>query len=135
MNLLLDTQLAIWSVSASKRLADEARALIVDHGNNVFVSVASVWEISIKFPLGKRKDAPPFSAKQAVAHFEKAGFQLLEITAAHAMAVEALPPLHGDPFDRLLVAQALAEPLRLVTVDAFVARYSDTIILVPAKPA
>jgi len=70
----------------------------------------------------------PVTGAQAKGYFEQSGYRLLNIEAAHVLAVADLPALHADPFDRLLVAQALAEPLRLITHDAQVARYSDTVI-------
>lgn len=72
----------------------------------------------------------PVSGSEALGYFERSGYELLDVTPAHAAAVEALPPIHSDPFDRMLVAQALSEPLRLVTRDRVVVRYSDTIITV-----
>ena len=90
------------------------------------VSVASVWEIAIKHSLG-RGDMP-VSSQDAVRYFTASGYRLLAIESEHVVAVEALPAHHQDPFDRLLVAQALVEPMRLVTHDRFVALYSDTII-------
>ena len=90
--------------------------------------MCSLWEIAIKSMPGRRTFAP-MSAADAMMHFERAGFELLEIRAEHILAVANLPPLHGDPFDRLLVAQAISEPLRLVTRDKILAGYSDTIIV------
>jgi PIN domain nuclease of toxin-antitoxin system len=72
----------------------------------------------------------PISAQEAIGYFREAGFEPLDISSTHAAALETLPPLHGDPFDRILVAQALAVPLRLVTHDAKVAAYSDLVIKV-----
>jgi PIN domain nuclease of toxin-antitoxin system len=128
LNLLLDTHVAIWALVAPDQLAETVRELIANPANVVFVSAASVWEIAIKHALG-RNDAPPFSASAAVGHFRAAGYVLLDVTPEHAAAVEELPDLHGDPFDRLLVAQAMSEPLRLVTHDRKVAAYSDSVIL------
>ena len=90
--------------------------------------MCSLWEIAIKSMPGRRTLAP-MSAADAMMHFERAGFELLEIRTEHILAVANLPPLHGDPFDRLLVAQANSEPLRLVTRDKVLAGYSDTIIV------
>jgi PIN domain nuclease of toxin-antitoxin system len=97
----------------------------------VFVSVANLWEITIKHALasGGVNDMP-ISAQEALGYFREAGYLLLDVVPAHAAAVEGLPPLHADPFDRMLVAQALTVPLRLLTHDLRVARYSDTVILV-----
>lgn len=128
MNLLLDTHVAVWALASPTQLAEPIRDLIAKPANVVFVSAASVWEIAIKHSLGRR-DAPPFSASAAIGHFRAAGFMLLDVTPEHAAAVEKLPDLHGDPFDRLLAAQAISEPLRLVTHDRKVAAYSDAIIL------
>lgn len=128
MNLLLDTHVALWAIADSPALPAAGRALIADPGNEVWVSAVSVWEIAIKHALG-RGDMP-LSGEEALHWFGEAGYRLLSITAAHAAAVGALPPHHQDPFDRLLVAQARAEPLRLVTHDAAVARYGAEILLI-----
>ena len=122
MRLLLDTHVAIWSLLEPERISAEGRSRILDSGNVVHVSAASIWEIAVKFPLD-RQTAPPFSATEACDYFRQAGFVLLDITPAHAAVVERLPLLHGDPFDRLLIAQALAEPMVLLTHDRQVAAY------------
>ena len=130
MRLLLDTHVALWVLVDSPRLPPSIRALVADEANLIFISAATVWEIAIKHGLARgRPGDMPLSADEAVAYFEAAGFVLLDVTASHATAVAALPPLHGDPFDRMLVAQSLVEPLRLVTHDPKVAAYSDTIIV------
>ncbi|MCP5431691.1 MAG: type II toxin-antitoxin system VapC family toxin [Alphaproteobacteria bacterium] len=129
MRLLLDTHVALWAVADDARLAAGARDLIADPSNDVFVSVATVWEIAIKHALyPARPNALAISAAEAVRYFAASGYLLLPVLAAHGIAVERLPPIHGDPFDRMLIAQALTEPLRLVTSDAELARYSDTVI-------
>lgn len=128
MRLLLDTHIAIWALVADRRLSARARKLINDTDNVVFVSAASIWEIAIKHPLGR--SGLPFSAGDALRYFDQAGYAFLPIRAEHAAAVESLPPIHRDPFDRLLIAQAFAEPLRLLTHDALVAGYGQTIIAV-----
>ncbi len=128
MNLLLDTHVALWAITDSPRLSERARSLVADPANTVWVSVASLWEIAIKHSLG-RGDMP-ITAQQGKAWFEQSGYRLLPIEAPHLLSVAELPAHHNDPFDRLLVAQALAEPLRLITRDAQVARYSDTVILI-----
>lgn len=128
MNLLLDTHVALWAITDHPSLVAKARELILAPRNAVWVSTVSVWEIAIKHSLG-RGDMP-VSAQAAVQYFRQAGYRLLAIEPEHAVAVEELANHHQDPFDRLLVAQALAEPMRLVTHDMTVARYSDTIILV-----
>ena len=128
MRILLDTHVALWAIADDTRLPTMAHGLILDGQNEIFVSTASVWEIAIKHSLARRD--MPVSGKQAAAWFQQAGYVLLSVSATHAAAIEELPSLHADPFDRLIVAQALTEPLRLLTHDRTVARYSDTIILI-----
>lgn len=128
MNLLLDTHIAIWAVGDNPRLGNAARTLISDPDNGIWVSAVALLEIAVK--RTRSPSSLPLSAKEAKRLFEAAGYRLLSISAAHAAAVETLPPIHGDPFDRLLVAQALHEPLVLLTRDRRVAEYSDSIILV-----
>lgn len=128
MRLLLDTHIALWAVTDSPRLPTTARALIVDPLNEVWVSAATVWEIAIKHALGR--DGMPVSGREALHWFGVSGYRELGISSRHSCAVEELPPFHADPFDRLLVAQAQTEPLRLITHDATVARYSELVILV-----
>jgi PIN domain nuclease of toxin-antitoxin system len=128
LRLLLDTHVALWAITDSPRLSDAARALLIDPANEVWVSAVSVWEIAIKHGLG-RGDMP-VSGEQALGYFRQAGYRLLAISPDHAAAVGGLPPLHADPFDRLLVAQALTEPFRLLTADDTVVRYGATIVRV-----
>ena len=128
MKFLLDTHIAIWALTDRARIKPQVPEIIANTDNAIFVSVVAIWEIAIKTPLNRERGKPPFSATEGIGYFREAGFTLLDIPPRHAAAVESLPLLHRDPFDRLLVAQALSEPMRLVT-DALVARYSDTIIL------
>lgn len=128
MKLLLDTHVALWAIADDPRLDATARKLILDPANEVTVSAATVWEIAIKHSLNKGD--MPLSGADALGYFRDAGYRLLPITPQHAVAVEDLPPINRDPFDRLIVAQALLEPLRLLTHDGTLARYSDTIILI-----
>src|SRR3546814_8677598 len=92
----------------------------------VWLSAATVWEIAIKHSLG-RGDMP-VSGQDALRYFRESGYRFLSVEPEHAAAIEDLPAHHGDPFDRILIAQALVEPMRLLTHDPVVARYSDTII-------
>lgn len=126
MNLLLDTHVALWAITDNPNLSAPARDLILAPRSAVWVSAVSVWEITIKHRLD-RGDMP-VSGQNALRYFRQAGYRFLVIEPEHAAAVETLPDHHQDPFDRLLVAQALIEPMRLLTHDATVARYSDTII-------
>jgi PIN domain nuclease of toxin-antitoxin system len=128
LNLLLDTHVALWAVTDDQRLPKKAQDLILAQRNTVWVSTVSIWEISIKHGLGRSN--MPISGAAALAYFQQSGFNLLSIEPEHAIAVEDLASHHQDPFDRLLVAQALVEPMRLITHDATVALYSDTIYLI-----
>lgn len=130
MRLLLDTHIAIWVVTADPRLTAEAREMITN-AEVTFVSAVSIWEIAIKHALGREGPSRgPYSGEQAIAKFEETGFDLLPITPQHAAPVERLSAAHGDPFDQLLVAQAVTEPLRLVTHDGRLADYSDMVVVV-----
>ena len=126
--LLLDTHLLLWAVSAPQKLSLATRKRL--DACEVFVSAASIWEVSIKAALGKLTADPA----ELLAEIEPAGFTLLPITGEHAAAVAKLPAVHADPFDRMLVAQAKTEPLLLVTNDAVLAGYGDCVELMAAKP-
>ncbi|WP_426235121.1 type II toxin-antitoxin system VapC family toxin [Pararhizobium sp. DWP1-1-3] len=127
MRLLLDTHVAIWSLTAVHRLPVDIRHMLASRSNDVLVSAASIWEIAIKFRLG-RKDSPPFNAEEAIRHFTNVGYDFLDISVAHTAAVGRLNTPHADPFDRLLIAQAITEPLILVTRDSKIATYSPTFV-------
>ena len=126
MNLLLDTYVALWAITDNPKLSDKARELIASPKTTVWISIANIWEIAIKYSLA-RGDMP-ISGRGAMRYFEESGYRFLPVEAEHAVAVEELPAHHQDPFDRILIAQALVEPMRLMTHDPLVARYSDTII-------
>jgi PIN domain nuclease of toxin-antitoxin system len=128
VNVLLDTHVALWAIQDSPALPPAAREIILSPVNTIYVSTATLWEISIKFSLG-RGDMP-IDGKQALTYFREAGYRMLSIKPEHVVEVQNLPAHHKDPFDRLLVAQALTEPMRLLTHDSLVARYSDTILRV-----
>jgi PIN domain nuclease of toxin-antitoxin system len=121
VRLLLDTHLLLWAAASSKRLPREARELVEDAGNDVYYSAASIWEIAIKSSL-RRKDFRVDLA-ELLAILPDMGLIELPVRAAHAAGVTGLPPIHRDPFDRLLIAQSLAEPLTLLTNDAIFERY------------
>lgn len=126
MNLLLDTHVALWAITDSPKLSKKARELIESPKSTVWISAATVWEIAIKHGLG-RGDMP-VSSQDALRYFRESGYRFLPVEPEHAAATEDLPTHHGDPFDRILVAQAMVEPMRLITHDPVVARYSDAII-------
>ena len=131
MRLLLDTHIALWAVRDDPRLSTRAHDLIANLDNPVFVSVVTLWEIEIKYALRRgRPSDMPISAITAAAVFESAGYELLPVLPAHALAVAELAPARTDPFDRMLVAQARAEPLRLLTADKAVAAYGEGVELV-----
>ncbi len=126
MHLLLDTHIALWALVGSSRLGSAAQALIEDRANEIFVSSASVWEITIKYALG-RGDMP-ISGSRAAELFRLAGYRELALTWSHTALLETLPALHGDPFDRILIAQSLAEPMRLLSRDAVLAAYGPMVL-------
>jgi PIN domain nuclease of toxin-antitoxin system len=131
MNILLDTHIALWAITDSPRLPGKARELIESPRSSVWISAASIWEIAIKHSLG-RGDMP-VSGNDALHYFRDSGYGFLPIEPEHAAAVGELPQHHADPFDRLLVAQALVEPMRLITSDPALTRYSDTVIHAQAR--
>ncbi|MCI0640827.1 MAG: type II toxin-antitoxin system VapC family toxin [Gemmataceae bacterium] len=116
MNLLLDTQAVLWFLRDDPQLSALAKALIEDPGNRKLVSIASCWEIAIKAGLGKLNLSEPSGALLS-REIPKNNFELLSILLEHVAAVESLPQHHRDPFDRLLVAQAIVEKLPLVSSD------------------
>lgn len=125
MNLLLDIHVLLWAAGASRQLPAEARALIEDPENRLFFSAASLWEIAIKKGLGRRDfSVDPRLLRRGLL---ENGYVELPVTGAHAAAVDLLPPIHKDPFDRILIAQAQFEGLTLLTADEVVARYPGPI--------
>ena len=125
MKLLLDTHVLLWAAGEPARLSASARRLINDANNEPLFSVASLWEIAIKRGLG-RKDFQ-VDARLLRRGLLDNGYSELPITSDHVVAVEDLPAIHKDPFDRLLVAQATVEGITLLTLDLVVARYPGPI--------
>ena len=125
MRILLDTHLLLWWLAGSSSLSDEARRLIGDPDNTVFVSAVSLWEIWLKESLGKLRLPKDFEERLAAESFES-----LPLTATQARQVALLPWHHRDPFDRMLVAQARAENLILLTGDDVVSAYGEFVRLV-----
>jgi PIN domain nuclease of toxin-antitoxin system len=125
VKFLLDTQLLLWAVEDSDRLSAVARKELSDSANELTFSAASLWEISIKNALG-REDFRVDSRLLRQGLLDN-GYVELSITSEHAMNIDSLPPLHKDPFDRILIAQALTEGMTLLTADVQVARYPGPI--------
>jgi PIN domain nuclease of toxin-antitoxin system len=124
VRVLLDTHLLLWALASPSKLSRKARQRI--DSSEVFASAASIWEISIKCALGKLEADPA----EVLAAIEPAGFNHLTITGEHAAKVVELPPIHKDPFDRLLVAQARVEPMILLTDDDVLGGYGDFVEVV-----
>jgi PIN domain nuclease of toxin-antitoxin system len=125
VRLLLDSQVVLWSLESPERLPTEVVAAITDPVNTVDVSVASLWELAIKQTMGKLKVDGDLRE-----HLTLQSFSELPVLGEHALAVRDLPPHHRDPFDRLLIAQAMCEGLTVVTSDRAFAAYD-----VPILPA
>jgi PIN domain nuclease of toxin-antitoxin system len=123
LNLLLDTHLLLWAASQPQRLSAKARALLLDPSNQLVFSSASLWEITIKNGL-ERSDFN-VDPRRLWRMLLVNGYRELSITSEHTVAVNDLPLLHKDPFDRILVAQARVEGLTLLTADKVVAKYGD----------
>ena len=131
MRLLLDTHFAVWLVTEPERIPPRAHDLLLDPRNQVFGSAVAVWEVAIKHgKRGREGRSGIVSGQELLDELSRAGLPLLPITAEHAAMLDQLPPVHSDPFDRLLVAQALAEPMRLLTVDSALAGYGAAGLIV-----
>jgi PIN domain nuclease of toxin-antitoxin system len=122
MNVLLDTHVLLWWLKDTRRLGPAARHLIRSPGTSIWVSAASIWEISIKAALGRLELREPFTEVMP-RELERQGFRPLPITFQHALAVRNLPLHHADPFDRMLITQAQCEDLTLVTSDSRIGDY------------
>ncbi|MBW6423354.1 type II toxin-antitoxin system VapC family toxin [Rhizobium sp. XQZ8] len=127
MRILLDSHLLIWLVGASDRLPSEARTMIENPENVVFFSSASIWELSIKHSTGRARLAlhPQVLYEQLVKH----EFNEIQVTAAHGLLVASLEAIHKDPFDRILIAQSIAEGMLLLTSDETIGQYNGPIRL------
>lgn len=125
MRLLLDTHIVLWVMQGASQLGPQARRLI-DGADQVYVSSVSLWEASIKAGLGKLKVDLDLLDRR----LRDTAMLQLPMTWDHAATLRRLPRLHGDPFDRMLVAQAMSEPLQLLTHDAALARYSPLVTVV-----
>ena len=128
MNFLLDTHLILWAATNPHRLSEDARRIVLDSANELFYSAASLWEIAIKRGLG-RSDFQ-VDPRRLWRMLPLNGYRELPITGEHGIAVETLPLLHKDPFDRLLLAQARVESMVLLTKDLQLAEYGEPVRLV-----
>lgn len=127
MRLLLDTQAFLWWITDSARLSPPARDAIADGANEVFFSAASAWEIVIKARLGRvllPAEPERFISEQIGAN----GFQILPVQLRHALSLLNLPEVHKDPFDRMLISQAISEEMALVTGDPQIGRYPVQVV-------
>lgn len=122
MRVLVDTHVFLWWVEGDRALPAKARAALADQENECFISLVSAWELSIKVGLGKLRLALPVE-RYVVEHIAANGFRMLDIQIAHVGRLETLDLHHGDPFDRLLIAQALVEGLPVVTADPVFRKY------------
>ncbi|HKN35229.1 MAG TPA: type II toxin-antitoxin system VapC family toxin [Terriglobales bacterium] len=125
MKLLLDTHLLLWAAGEPRRLSKRARTLIDNPDNELLFSAASLWEVAIKRGLG-REDLK-VDARLLRRGLLDNGYSELPIISDHVVATESLPPIHKDPFDRVLVAQATVEGVTLLTIDSLVAQYPGPI--------
>jgi PIN domain nuclease of toxin-antitoxin system len=127
MKLLVDTHCWLWMQASPERFSDETRAMLLDSANTLFLSAASSWEIAIKYALGKLPLPEPPGA-YVPSRMQRSGTTGLAVEHAHALQVASLPPHHRDPFDRLMIAQAMAESLSVLTADDAFARYDIAIV-------
>lgn len=125
MQILLDTHIFLWCVNDDRQLTKKARS-IIKNATSVYVSSVSIWEAAIKSKLGKLQ----VKIDELVSSIASSGFEELPITASHAANVYHLPDIHKDPFDRLLISQALSEPLKLITNDIILQQYSDLVEII-----
>ena len=121
MKFLLDTHLLLWAAGQPERLSKQARLLLDDSDNVLLFSAASIWEVAIK--QGLRRSDFRADARLLRRGLLDNGYEELAVTGAHAVAIDSLPPLHKDPFDRILIAQAQVEGITLLTTDDRVAQY------------
>ena len=127
MIILLDTHIALWSLTDDQRLSSVARDLIRREGNRIFWSVASMWEVAIKRSIKPEK--MPISGIEYMHYCEQAGYECLPVHDRHVVALESLPSLHSDPFDRILVSQALSEGMTFLTHDSVLGGYGKEVLV------
>jgi PIN domain nuclease of toxin-antitoxin system len=123
MKILLDTHTALWMVNEHEKLSPSAKAMLLDDTNDLFISVASLWEAAIKVSLGKLSELDG-GIGALLSKIEQMPIELFPITADHTKIVEELPFIHRDPFDRMLVATALADDMTILTADSNIPKYN-----------
>ena len=128
MKLLLDTHLLLWAAGRPDRLSEAARELLINPGNELHFSAASLWEVAIKSALGRADFR--VDARLLRRNLLDNGYLELPITSLHAVNIYSLPRLHKDPFDRILLSQALSEGITLLTADAELSRYPSPVRVV-----
>lgn len=128
MRFLLDTDVLLWALGAPHRLSAATRATIEDEENEVLFSAGSIWEIAIKKQIGRLRSA--LLPEDIVSAAKDTGFEELPIRSNAASHIAKLPMHHRDPFDRILISQAMCEPARLLTADKMLTRYTDLVTLV-----
>lgn len=132
MRILLDSHVFVWAKCAPENLSDEARAAVIDPANDVYVSVASAWELWIKHARKPMSELAPVLNSGAPGFLRAArdsGMEVLDISLEHAAAAAALPLVHRDPFDRMIVGQAIADRMILMTSDPVLHRYEGVRLL------
>jgi PIN domain nuclease of toxin-antitoxin system len=125
MRVLLDTSALLWSLAGAKRI-EPVRELLLDESTDVFISAVSWWEIAIKIRIGKLAA----DLDELIAAATRSGFAELPLNSAHARTLAALPRHHNDPFDHMLIAQAITEPMRFITGDMLLQAYSPLVLLI-----
>ena len=122
MNFIIDTHALIWHIEGNKKLKKKAVSTIENTGNSVYVSKASLWEMVIKISLGKLEMSIPFDELEV--YLEKNEFPILDYNFGHLKTLQTLPFHHSDPFDRLIISQAITDDLTIITHDPFFRDYS-----------
>ncbi len=128
MKYLVDTHILIWAVANTQMLSSSAKSILSDGTSDFFFSAASIWEIALK--CVKHPDVMPLSAADARREFLAAGFKELTVDSDAAVATSALPNIHGDPFDRLLIAQSRVHGMKFLTHDHLIEPYGENVVMV-----
>jgi PIN domain nuclease of toxin-antitoxin system len=126
MRVLLDTHILLWWLKDDRKLSNVAANIIEDDANDIFISAVNAWEIAIKKSLGRIQ----IDMDEFLESVENSGLGVLNVTVNHACLVSSLPGHHKDPFDRMLIAQSIVEPMRLLTHDEMLMQYGKYVLLV-----